>query len=217
MKRAQLFLTLGLLLSAGCFLPSAFAATAAPVAVSTIAVAGSTVTVTTAANHNLAVTQGFCLSAPGPACSAIATVPNATSFTFTQPSNVTVAACAAACGTVVPAPRVIVLETFQGAQNQIGVHRLYWLTTTAPVPGSGSVWTAKAGSAGASTAQSSAVAAGNFIEVNVSDSFPASLTTAQIQTAMQNDYNTRQANLAAISQPAAYFGSIWDGSGWGAQ
>lgn len=212
MKRASILFLLAIL-----FCIPSFAANATPVTVNSIAVAGSTVTVTTASAHGLAANQGFCLSNPGNVCSAVSTVPNSTTFTFAQPSNVTVAVCASSCGTSAPAPRVIVLDVSQPSAAQMNVHYLLWLTTTSGIGGGSTSWRSVAASAGPTTAQSAAVAAGNFIEVNLTNSFPSTLTSAQLQTYMQNDYSTRQAALASNTQPAAYYGVIYDGSGWGQQ
>lgn len=195
--------------------PSASAATAN---VSSIAVAGSTVTVTVAVAHGLAANAGVCLTHT-PVCTAVATVPTGTTFTFSQPSNVTVAACASSCGTVSTAPRIVILDVAQPNQAQQTVHYLLWLTTTKPIPRSGaaSAWVAGAGSAGASSEQNAAISAGNFLEVNLYQTFPSSMTNAQIQTFLQNDYTTRQAALAANTQPGTYYGSVWDGLSWGVQ
>lgn len=183
--------------------------------VSTIGVVTNTVTVTTSAAHGFAVNQGVCLINT-PACVVIATAPTSTSFTFAQPSNQTVAACASSCGTAIAAPKVIVLDTQQPDQAHQAIHYLLWLTTITPIPNSGasSGWKAGAGSVGASAAQNSALTAGAFIEVNQTVSFPSSLTTAQVQVFLQNDYLTRQAALAANTQPGAFYGSVWDGTAW---
>lgn len=186
--------------------------------VSTIAVAGSTVTVTTAASHGLAVNGAVCLSVT-PACVVVNTVPNATSFTFTQPSNISVAVCSSACGTTTGAPRIIILDVQQPNQSQQTIHYLLWLTTVKPIPksGAGSAWIAGAGSVGASPEQIAAMAAGNLIEQGFVYTCPVTLTTAQVQAYLQNDYTTRQAALVANTQPGQYYGSVWDGSGWGIQ
>jgi hypothetical protein len=206
-RSALLTLALSLVASA------AFAAN-----VSTLAVASQTVTVTTSAAHGFAVSQGVCLTNTA-ACVVIATVPTATTFTFTQPSNVVVAACASTCGTAIAAPKIIVLDAQQPNQATQVIHYLMWLTTTTPIPSTGasSAWKVGAGSAGASAAQNNALAAGNFIEVNQSVSFPSSLLTSEIQVFLQKDYTTRQAALAANTQPGTYYGSVWDGSAWGVQ
>lgn len=203
-----------LLAAALCLLPKvAFA-----VAVSTIGVAAQTVTVTTGSAHGFVVNQGICLTNTA-ACAVIATVPTGTTLTFAQPSNVTVAACAATCGTALAAPKVIILDVAQPTQAQFTVHYLLWLTTQSPIPSTGasSAWKAGAGSAGATTPQTNAIAAGAVIELNLFQSFPSTMSTAQMQTFVQNDYTTRQAALAANTQPGAFYGSVWDGVAWSVQ
>lgn len=194
---------------------SSFAASAS---VSSIAVNASTVTVTVGVAHGLAVNAGVCLTST-PVCTAVATVPTSTTFTFVQPSNITVSPCASNCGTVSTAPRITILDVQQPNSAQQSIHYLLWLTTTKPIPRSGAVsaWVAGAGSAGASDAQNAAIAAGSFIEVNLTQTFPAPMTTTQIQTFLQNDYTARQAALVANTQPGTYYGSTWDGSAWGVQ
>src|SRR3954471_12297345 len=84
----------------------AFGSNATSVAVSTITVAGSTVTVNSTA-HGLTVNQGFCLTAPAGLCNVVATS-SANSFTFTQSA---VTACASSCGTVTAGKKAIWLKT----------------------------------------------------------------------------------------------------------
>lgn len=204
----KLLLALGLV-----FLPSLVECA---VTVSTIGVAGATVTVTTASAHGLSVNAGFCLSAPASVCSAAKTITNATTFTFDQPSNVTVSACASSCGTGDALPKVVVLDVPQSDQVTQVFHYLLWLTTVSPIPrpGSTSAWTAVGGSAGASAPQVSAIAAGNVIERNITRAFPAGTTIAQVQAVLQTDYTTQQAAIAAGTQPGAFYGFVWTGSAW---
>lgn len=196
-----------------------FASQAWAVNVSTIGVSSGTVTVTTATAHGATVNMGFCLSAPASACSVIAVVSSSTVFTFPMPSNVTIGACASTCGTAIAAPRVIVLDVQQPTQAQQVIHYLLWLTTTTPLPtvGASSSWKAGGLSAGATSAMNNAIAAGSFIELNLSRGYPSSMTTTQIQTDLQADYTTRQAALAANTQPGTYYGSVWDGASWTVQ
>jgi hypothetical protein len=206
-----------LVLTAWLVLIAALPAFATSVNVSTVAVAGSTVTVTTASAHGLAVNTGICITSTA-ACAVVATVPTSTTFTFPQPTTVTVAACASSCGTASLAPKIVILDVSQPSQAQQTIHYLLWLTTLTPLPRAAtSAWTAGSASVGATTAQNNALASGSFIEVNLSQTFPSSLTTAQIQTFLQNDYTTRQAALAANTQPGAFYGSVWDGTAWTVQ
>lgn len=203
-------------LALGCLL-ILLPALATAATVSTIAVASGTVTVTTAAAHGFVVNQGVCASLT-PVCAVLATVPTSTTFTFPQPSNVTVGACASSCGTVIAAPRIVVLDVGSPSQAQQSVHYLLWLTTGTPIPNAKtSAWKAGAGSVGVSAAQNNALSAGSFLEIEVTQIFPASQTTGQIQTFLQNDYTTRQSALAANTQPGTYYGSVWDGTAWGVQ
>lgn len=184
--------------------------------VTTIAVAAQTVTVTTPSAHGFAVNTGVCFSAPATVCTAVRTVPTTTTFTFLQPSNVTVAACASSCGTVIAAPKIIVLDVGTPNQAQQTIHYVMWLTTIIPLPHAGatSQWTAGAGSVGASAPQIAALSAGSFLELERNETFPASLTTGQLQTFLENDYTTQQAAKVANIQPGALYGSVWNGATW---
>lgn len=203
----KLLLALSLL-----FLPSL--ATAA-VAVSTIAVASGVVTVTTGTAHGLAINAGFCLSAPGSVCAVAKTITSATVFTFDMPTNTAVAACASSCGTGDAAPRLVVLQVTAGQSTKTFSYVL-WLTTLTPLPRAGAVsaWTPTATSAGASVAQTAALAAGSFIEVGRAVTFPASQAIADVQTYMQNDYTSAQSALAGNTQPGAFYGFVWTGGSW---
>jgi hypothetical protein len=187
----------------------------AAVNVSTIAVASGTVTVTTATAHGLTVNTGFCLSAPASVCAVAKTITSATVFTFDVPTNVSVAACGSSCGTGDLAPKLAVLQVSANQSTKTFSYVL-WLTTLTPLPKAGAVsaWTPTATSAGASTAQTSALAAGSFIEVARAVTFPQSTLIADVQTYMQNDYTSTQAALAANTQPGAFYGFVWTGSGW---
>jgi len=187
----------------------------AAVGISTITVASGTVTVTTASAHGLAVNTGFCLSAPASVCAVAKTITNATVFTFDMPTNTTVAPCGASCGSGDLAPKLAVLQVTPGQSTKIFSYVL-WLTTLTPLPKSGalSAWTATATSAGASTAQNNALAAGSFIEIARAVSFPLAQAIADVQTYMQNDYNSTQAALVGNTQPGAFYGFVWNGGAW---
>jgi hypothetical protein len=189
------------------------------VPITTIAVAGQTVTVTTGSAHGLAVNSGLCLSAPANVCSVAETVPTSTTLTFTQPSNTTVAPCASSCGTGQAAPHVFILTVTVPSQAIQSIRYGVWLCTTKPVPRSGftSAWTAGPGSTGATTAQNNALVAGSFIETVLVENFPASSTTAEIQTFLQRVWQTQQAQLANNTQPGAFYGSTWNGTTWTVQ
>jgi hypothetical protein len=203
----KLLLALGLV-----FLPS-FVECA--VSVSTISVASGTVTVVTGSAHGLAVNSGFCLSAPASVCAVAKTVPNSTTFTFDMPSNVAVAACAASCGTGDLAPKLAVLPVSASQSTQTFSYVL-WLTTLTPLPKAGAVsaWTASALSAGASAAQNNALAAGSFLEVARSVTFPITQAIGDVQIYMQNDWQASQTALQSNTQPGAYYGYTWNGLSW---
>lgn len=187
----------------------------AAVNLSTIAVASGTVTVTTATAHGLTVNTSFCLSAPALVCAVAKTITSATVFTFDVPTNTAVAACASSCGTGDLAPKLAVLQVGAGQSTKTFTYVL-WLTTLTPLPKAGAVslWTATATSGGATTAQNNALAAGSFIELARSVTFPAAQAIADVQTYMQNDYSSTQAALAGNTQPGAFYGFIWNGSAW---
>jgi hypothetical protein len=180
----------------------AFASNAAPVIVSTITVAGSTVTVNSTA-HGLAVNQGFCLTAPAGLCNVVATS-SANSFTFTQSA---VAACASSCGTVTAGKKAIWLKTTT-VQGGYEVAYVLWLTTTQPVAGTGA-----SAYLSATSQEKAALLAGNFIEITRTQFFPLSTTLANAEAQLQNDYTAQQAALAASVQPGQFYGNFFD-TGW---
>jgi hypothetical protein len=59
-----------------------------------------------------------------------------------------------------------------------------------------------------------AIAAGSLLEKNISRAFPATMTTAQIEVVLQNDYNTQQSAIAGGTQPGAFYGFVWNGTAW---
>lgn len=188
---------------------SAFAATAAPIAISTTSVVGSTVTVNATA-HGLAVNQGFCIAGSSVSnnnvCSTVATVPNANSFTF---SLTGATACSATCGTSTMAKQVIVLSILTPNGAEIQVNYLLWLTTTAGMNGiANSAWN------GASAAEKAAIQSGTTIEVIRSKTFPNTATKTEVQVQLQKDYIAQQAALANSVQPGQFFGMFMDSTGW---
>lgn len=187
-----------------------FAATATPVAIASVAAAGNTLTVTTSAAHGLSATlpSGFCIAGSSTAadnvCGVVATSPTSTTFTFTLAGG---AACAASCGTVTPAKRVIWLQTTT-VSGGYQVSYLLWLTTTAPVAGKTSAWGA------ASAAENNALSAGALIEIPRTQFFPAGTSLVNAETFMASDWTANQNALAASVQPGAFFGNFFDGFGW---
>jgi hypothetical protein len=180
-----------------------FAANASAVAVQSIAVVGSTVTVNSTA-HGLAANQGFCLTAPAGICNTAATA-TTNAFTFTATG---VSACASSCGTVSPAKRAIWLST-SNSSGGYQVSYVLWLTTTQPIPSSGT-----SAFSGASAQEKAALQLGNFMEVPRSEFFALGTTLANAEAQMQNDWTAQQAALAASVQPGQFFGNFFDGAGW---
>jgi hypothetical protein len=192
--------------------PMSRAATAVPVAISGISVSGNTLTVTTSAAHGLSATlpSGFCISGSSVTadnvCGVVLTAPSGTTYTFTLAGGAT---CAASCGTVAPAKRVIWLQTYT-VGGGFQVNYLLWLTTTAGVPGKTSAWS------GASTAENNALQSGAFIEVQrPSFFFPLGASLAQAEALLSLDW-TAQENLQTGSgvAPGSFFGNFNDGVGW---
>jgi hypothetical protein len=203
MKRFALFVLLfwpGLL----------FGATASPATISGITVAGSTLTVTTATAHGLSATlpSGFCISGSSIAadnvCGVVTGSSSGTTFTFTLAAG---AACSSSCGTVLPAKRVVWLQTIT-VSGGYQVNYLLWLATTSGVAGKSSAWT------GASSAENNALGAGALIEIERSQFFPLNTTLANAEAQMANDWSAQQSQLTASVQPGQFFGNFYDGTGW---
>ena len=180
-----------------------FGANASSIAVQTMTVAGSTVTVNSTA-HGIAVNQGFCISAPAGLCN-VAVSSTANSFTFTATG---VLACPSTCGTVTAAKRAIWLST-QAVAGGYQVNYVLWLTTTQPVAGTGAT-----AYINATSQEKAALQVGNFIEVARSDFFPLSTTLLNAEAQLQNDYAAQQSQLASSVQPGQFFGNFFDGTGW---
>jgi hypothetical protein len=202
-------LRIALLILAAAIAPKlVFGATATPVTVSSIAVAGNTVTVTTSTAHNLSATlpSGFCLSAPASACGVVLTAPSGTTFTF---SSSTVTACAASCGTVLPSKRVIWLNTTTVGGGWQVSYLLWIATTSGAVTGKNSSWS------GASAAENTAISSGAFIEIPRTGFFPLGTSLANAETQMANDWLAQQnAQASSGVQPGQFLGNFYDGIGW---
>jgi hypothetical protein len=191
-------------------LPS-LATVATPVTISGIAVAGSTLTVTTSAAHGLSATlpSSFCIAGSSAVvdniCGVVATAADATHFTFSLTGGTS---CAASCGTVAPAKRIIWLQT-QTVSGGYQVSYLLWLATTQPVSGAkASAWP------NASAAETAAIVSGLIIEVQRTQFFPAGTSLANAETFMVSDWTAQQNALASSVQPGAFFGNFFDGVGW---
>jgi hypothetical protein len=177
------------------------AATATPVTVTSITVAGQTVTVNATA-HGIVVNRGFCLSTQL-FCGTAATAA-ANSFTFTSAS---VVACASSCGTVRPAKQIIALQ-ITPPPNQIA-SGVCWLATTSPVPAtSASAWS------GASQEEKNAIGVGTTMEVPIQPFPVAGATLASFKAYAQNACAGLQSALDTGIPPAFVLGNFFDGVGW---
>ena len=132
---------------------------------------------------------------------------NSTTFTFNMvvPDGTT-----SSGGTVNPAKEIIILSTnpFQ-PNNTMTVAYALWLTTVNPVAGANtSRWT------GASVQENQAIALGTTVELQRSITVSQTITKAQLEAAIQNDFIAQQAAFAAAPAPGAFFGVIYDGTGW---
>jgi hypothetical protein len=106
--------------------------------ISTIAVSGSSATVTTATAHGLSLNQGVCLKStlPGDSCGVVTAVGSSTQFTASLSTAVN--ACASSCGTAAAAPEVIIMPTSSPTQGFTTWNWLNWVTTQQPCPSSAS-------------------------------------------------------------------------------
>lgn len=210
MKRLLLFLLLSSV--------SLFAANATPVSVSSVSVAGTTVTVNTSTAHGLSATgngQGFCITGSSVAdnvCGVVATAPTSTQLTFTASG---LSACSSSCGSIAPAPQVVVLKVYALNGETTQFNYIIWLTTQQPCPGSASsAWSAANGSTGATSAQANALSSGIFIEVQRTLQVPVGTAIATVEGMLQSDYAQQQTALANNPQPCVYYGFDFDGVGW---
>jgi hypothetical protein len=113
------------------------------------------------------------------------------------------------------AKQVIILRVERGPGGDNNVNYLMWLAVAAsretPITGAVSAW------AGASTAENTAIAAGQVIEEPYSSQYPTSMTKAQVQAALLAQFNARQAVITARPNPNLFFGVFFDSvSGWSA-
>ena len=176
--------------------------------ISTIARSANVVTVTTSSAHGLAVNQGFSIQGVSDASfdvnSTVATVSNSTTFTFAQTGS---NASLGAGGTTSPAKQIVILRIDEDDAG-IRISYILWTTTTKgyPVTNATSNWS------GASQAEIAALSAGTTIEVQNIRTFSQGDTKASIQSSLVNEYNFRQAQLAASTQPGQFFGGFYDGA-----
>lgn len=183
---------------------------ATPVAVSSIASVSGVVTVTTSAAHGLVANQGFSLqNVLNPIFNLNGTVLSVTSTTVFK-FNLSIADTSSSGGTVGPAKEIIILTTDPFLSNStISVNYLLWLTTSTPSAVSTlSAWK------GASTQENSAILNGTTVELSRSVTFSTTITKAQLEAAIQQDFATQQAAFSAVPPPGAFYGVCFDGIGW---
>ncbi len=185
--------------------------TAPPVAVSTAVRTANVVTVTTAAPHGLIAGQGCALrNVTDPSFNGnftLASAPTTTTFTFSQPS----VNASSSGGSVLPAKQILLLEVSQGRDGHKSIRYLLWLTITIPVVrpiSTTSAWP------GASAEENAALVAGTTVERQKLEEFPNTLTKVEVQSFLQKDYTAEQNALSAATQPGAFFGIFFDGTGW---
>jgi hypothetical protein len=203
--------------------PALRATTANPVALSGITVSGTTATVTTSAAHGLSATlpSAFCITGSAVSadnvCGVVSSAGTATTFTFNFPSSWAVVACATSCGSVTPAPRWIVLTTDSNSSpGNLIVTYLLWIAVSNPAPHSGSsLWTAQGISAGATSAENNAIGAGYIKELTGQLVRPVGTSAASIETDLDTIWTNAQNNQTVGTQPMAYYGYVWDGTGVG--
>jgi hypothetical protein len=89
-----------------------------------------------------------------------------------------------------------------------------WLASNSPisVAGFSSQWKVNASSGGPTAAQTSALAAGYWIEVVRNYPLNSGVTTAQIEAYVQTDWTNLQAQQSAGLAPALFYGDFWDDS-----
>ena len=182
-----------------------------PVAVTSCSSSGGVVTVTCSAAHGLAQNQGFSLqNTSNPTYNINGTVLSVTSSTVFTFSLAVSDGTTSTGGTVNPAKEIIILQTNPfGANSTITVRYLLWLTTVTPSPG-----TATSQWSGASTAENAALVIGTTVELSRSISLSSTVTKAQLEAAISQDFTAQQAAFAAAPAPGAFYGVVYDGTGW---
>ena len=110
--------------------------------------------------------------------------------------------------------RIIVL-TQNSNETEISYSGLFWIPITSGVriQTSGSNWSASGGSAGASTAENTAIQNGSIAEVAWGYSFPVGTSVGTIEAFLQQAWANKNAEINGIG-PNQYYGSWWDGTTW---
>jgi hypothetical protein len=157
------------------------------------------------------VNQGFSLqNTTNPTFNVNGTVASVTSSTVFTFNMIVPDATTSTGGTVNPAKEIIILDTNPFAGNgTVSVRYLLWLTTVSPKPGSAtSQWQ------NASTQENVALVTGTTVELLRSITVSATITKAQLEAAISQDFVAQQAAFAAAPAPGAFYGVIYDGTGW---
>ena len=99
------------------------------------------------------------------------------------------------------------------ANGSFIVNLLFWLAVTVgqeiPIANKVSAWS------GASTAENTALAAGQVIEEAHSVSFPSTITKAAAETELANEFTARQTQITNQLNPNLFFGVFLDSiTGW---
>lgn len=186
-----------LLFLSAFFIAPAFASIATPANISSIAVNGSTVTVTTATAHNVSSSDpGFCIlnssSTPDNVCGTATSITSSTVFVFSL-SGAT--ACASSCGTAQPAP-VFMLKSSTPQFGQLSVTACMYVFVTAGVSISGGTSQCSGQFATALSGEiNTAITNGLWVEYVATTPFSNSATLGTIEQyfqAMQFSYQLQQ-------------------------
>lgn len=117
------------------------------------------------------------------------------------------------------AKEVIVLDESTTATT-VTYQVLFWYPITKnpkPQAGSaGSLWVASGTSAGATSAENTAIQNGTILEENTSFSFPVGIPVAAIESVLQQAWAERNAQINGQGANQ-YYGAYFNGTAWGAQ
>lgn len=110
------------------------------------------------------------------------------------------------------AKEIILLTQTAGPRGDQNITAVFWFPVPTgnqiPIPGTQSAWR------GASNAENLAIQGGTILEVPFSTQYPASWTTAQIESALQIAYAAQQTIINTSLNPNLYYGQYWDGTTW---
>jgi len=196
----------------------AFATSSTPVSVTTVTISSGVATVTTSAPHNIpANNAGFCLQGSTVSqdvlCGTAASVPSSTTFTF---NSTTALACASSCGTAQPAKNFLVAG--DPLTNSIGLQQVtvcFWNYILTPLPINNRTTGCAAAETNATllTSENGALASGGWFETQMTLTFAATDTRAQIEQEFQRIQFAMQNAIAAGIQPGRDTGTFCDSVG----